>query len=353
MIKDKKVVRQERIKWLKESNIPILMGITLVLACLFAFTLAKFLATPPSEGISREVELASVVYGDSKIVKSHLYALQDDDKQVTTIAVDGHNLRVLTVDIKGKVSRDASYTLDLYKSKQVLPILANDGLVVYHIENHLYKSVIDYGSGQVTTEKISEDIKSLRGDAKTLIVEKSDGLYMISEELKWQLIPLNTSKIISYDVSFSDDLTYIALTEENGFVFNFRVIVIDDSMTIVDDFMIEEETREGSLKYISDVYYEDKLLTTLTVEENQRDGLNYVFLSQLDMESGEMLKHFDEGFPILNSRFTISHASLGSGKVLLQRFYRGGTNIVEATIEEGSRTNVRPLTKTKKNKPTG
>lgn len=328
----------------KNSIIPSIILIALVLAGLFAYTLASYLAAPPSDGFSRETPISQVAYGDSRIVKSHVTSIQKNNELITTIAVDGHQTTIITNDMSGSVTDTLSLGLDLFKSKQVDAYYEDDTtLVIYYITDALYKTVINTSNSNMSNQLLKENVRSFAASGQELIIVTEEGMSLIDTSGTTELT-LIEGTFRSYQATKENNTWYVMYTKVNGFTYDLEIATVqDDSLDIT---TLASDERSSALEFIHDIHIQDSLLTGIAIHTNERDGLNYINAIQYDLNTNTLLPMFEVGFPIHDSRYTLTNTGDGQFSMLLQLPFRGGINIAEATVTDSGISSIKYLTKT-------
>jgi hypothetical protein len=332
----------------RKTGIVYILLVAAILAGLYLYTLATFLAAPPSEGFSREVAVGKVDYGFISNMQTPVVTVPDRDGTLTVVAMDGHVTTFMTLASNGKVLDRFSIDLDLYKASQLDAYRSGpDTLVLYYVENDLFEAIVNMKSQSYVMTMAEPEVRSFVCDENLLVLEQPNGLFWFDASLGTPPVPLIQGAIQDYAATIEDGVCYVLASVNNDSALDFRAIIADRGLSRIKDILIIGKTRDNYLKTIQDVFVQDQIMTGLYVWTDNKYGLNHLTIQQLDLRDGEIRGSFSNSFPIHKGRFVIDEVADGRVSVLMQDHVHRGVNLVRATMEEGREPEVVPLTKTR------
>ncbi|MDX9959604.1 MAG: hypothetical protein RBT68_14280 [Spirochaetia bacterium] len=332
----------------RKTSLLYIFLVAAVLGGLYLYTMASYLAAPPSEGFSREVSVATVDYGFISNNQTPVVTFANGDDTLTSVAMDGHGTTFVTFDARGTVLDRFSINLDIYKASQMDAYRYDlDSVIVYYVENDLYKVIVDLETHGYSRSLVETDVRSFEASGSLLILEKADGLYGIDAGSKAASTPLVSGTILDYSATIEDEGCYVLVSISNDVAMDIRVIVTGRNFEETTDTLILGKTRDSYLKTIQDVFVQDQVLTSLYVWTDNKYSLNHLTIQQLDLLDGTITGRFSNSFPIHKGRFVIDGVKGGRVSILMQDYIHRGVNLVRATLEQGMKPEVVPLTKTR------
>ena len=337
--------------YFEKSNKGAILIITLVLLCLYGFTVSSFLASVPSEGFSREIEVAKVISGQQININSHIETLEMTDEETLITAVDNHQFKLITINRLGDVVNESIVDLDLFNATEISVKIDHDGfLTLFYIEDDLYKVVIDIESLEYTKEMMVSDVDYFIRINQVIVYQLDTGLYSMNVNNASESIQLVEGQIKSYtmDLDNQSNTYHLVTTIRNVVAVDIRYIQFDDKLNIINDFMLEENSGNSYLKYISVIHAEGDILTGVYVWSDKKYGANNVTVHQYDMKTGELLTEYRHEFSLHNSKYVITEVDLDSVTMLFQEDVHYGINITEVKMNPLDEPFITPLTKTKK-----
>jgi hypothetical protein len=342
------VVKGLAVRAFRNRSIFYILLTMVALGGLFVYTLATFLAAPPSEGFSREVTITSVDYGFISNNQSPVVTFVNSDDTLTIVAIDGHITTFVTVGADGTVLDRFSINLDIYKASQMDAYRFDaDSVVLYYVENDLYKVTVDLKAHSYSRIVVEPDVMSFVSAGSLLVLEKSNGLYAIDVSRGTPPTPLVSGAILDYAATIEGNSFHVLAGVQSDEAMDIRAIVADSGFAEVKDILIQGNTRDSYLKTVQDVFVQDQVMTGLYVWTDNKYGLNHLTVQHIDLRDDTITSSFSNSFPIHKGRFVIDEASKGRVSILMQAYVHRGVNLVRATLEQGKDPEVVPLTKTR------
>jgi len=322
------------------------------------FSLASYLAAPPSPDMSREITLARVDYGDNENTEFHVTAIELADESILVAAVDGIQLRLLKTDIAGnllaesivKIDLNAIITFDGYQQDSgKLTLVTLSGT-----ESRLIKVIeVNLADSSYTEQILATDVKKFRLLYDQVIIEHQDGLYLYSINQGTAAQKLVSGAIHSWATRKADDTIYVMANRSidgmiEGVLTTYNISGSNYKNTLTR--IVAAAARDDYTRDLRDIFVSNNVMTALYVWTDKRDGVNYLTLHQhlLTAEGIEQTSRFQGRFPIYKGRFDIIEAETGSAKVLMQTNTVNGINLVRSTLATEHRPIVEALTKTRK-----
>ncbi|MFH2112946.1 MAG: hypothetical protein ABIJ86_00395 [Spirochaetota bacterium] len=332
----------------RKSGLPYILLTVVVLGGLYIYTLAAFLAAPPSAGFSREVAVGTVDYGFISNIQTPVVTVVNSDDTLTIVAMDGHVTTFLTLDASGTVLDRFHIDLDLYKASQLDAYRTGlDTLVLYYVEDNLYMATVDMQAHTYHSSMVEPEVRTFVCNENLLVLEKFDGLFGMDVSRGTPPVTLVSGVILDYAATIEGGVFHVLAGIRNDEAMDIRAIVTDNGFSRIKDILILGKTRDYYLKTIQDVFVQDQLLTGLYVWTDKKYGLNHLTVQQMDLRDGAMINSFSNSFPIHKGRFVMDEASDGRVTILMQDHVHRGVNLVRTTMEQGKDPKVVPLTKTR------
>ncbi len=342
------MVKSLAVRAVRKASLLYLLLPIVVLGGLYLYTLASFLAAPPSEGFSREVTVDTVDFGFISNIRTPVVTVENSDDTLTIVAMDGLVTTFMTIDAKGTLLDRFHIELDLYKASQLDAYRSGpDTMVLYFIQDDLFKATVDMQSH--TYDKIMADpeVRSFVCKDNLLVLEKANGLFGLDTSRGTPPVPLVSGAILDYAATIEDGVCHVLAGIRNDEAMDLRVIVTDNGFSGIKDTLILGKTRDSYLKTIQDVFVQDQVMTGLYVWTDNKYGLNHLTVQQINLQNGTITASFSNSFQIHKGRFVIDEAIEGRVSVLMQDHVHRGVNLVSATMEQGKDPEVVPLTKTR------
>jgi len=164
---------------LSSSNRIAIITLGSILLAFYAAVIADYYARPPSPGRSREVEIARTEWLTSGTVRNHVLSLDSPDGTRETILFDdGHQTRIVDIDVYGNTIADETYPLDLTEARRISAYYRNPGRItlVGH-DGSLFEADIDRRSGEVVRRLLVPDVDGFLADGSLVVLERAGGLY--------------------------------------------------------------------------------------------------------------------------------------------------------------------------------
>jgi hypothetical protein len=341
-------MKSQAVQSFRMTSLLYIFLIVVVLAVLYLYTLATFLAAPPSEGFSREVAVVSVDYGFISNIQTPVVSVTNDDDTLTIVAMDGNVTTFVTLDASGTILDRFHIDLDLYKASQLHAYRQGmDSVVLYYVQDGLHKAMVDMRSRTYSTNLLEPGVRSFICNQNLLVVEKTAGLSGIDASGGTDSVPLVSGEILDYAAAIQGGIFYVLAGVRTDEAMDIRAIVADSGFPRIRDTLIVGKTRDNYLKTIQDVHVRDHLMTALFVWTDNKYGLNHLTVQQVDLRDGTITDSFSNSFPIHKGRFVLDEVSDGRVSVIMQDYVHRGVNLVRTTMERGRVPEVVPLTKTR------
>jgi hypothetical protein len=342
-----KIIKPE-VRLLRKTGLSCLLLIFAILAGLYLYTMATFLARPPSSGFSREVAIATVDYGFISNNRTPVVTFPNGDDTLTSVAIDGHVTTFITFDARGTVLDVFSINLDIYKAGQMDAYRSDaNSVVLYYVENDLYKVTVDLETHGHSRTLVERDVMSFVSSDSILVLEKADGLYGVDSSSGIPSTSLVSGTILDYAATIEEEICFVLAGTSNDGTMDLKAIVACRSFEEITESLILVKNRDNYLKTIQDVFVQDHIMTGLFVWTDNKYGLNHLTVQQVDLNTGRITRNFSNSFPIHKGRFVIDAVHDGRVSILMQDDVHRGVNIVRATLEDGKNPEVVPLTKTR------
>lgn len=338
-------------KYFDKSNKGFVLIMIVVLLCLFGYSVSSFLAEVPSEGFSRELEIAQVEAGKQININSHVETIIVSDEKAMIAAVDGHEFRLITISNVGEILEDQVVDLDLFYATEVSSFINNDGnLVVIYNKVDLFEATIDLNTLSYTTTEIAKEVSSFTREEDVIVFQQETGLYSVTITDYDRVLPLVHGEIKSFrlEKDHNANIYHLLTTIKNIINVDITYIQFGEDLRVVNDFVIRENTGSNRLKYISAIDVGDELLTAVYVWSDNKFGSNNVTVQQYKLTTGEMTTNYYDEFSFHHSKYVITNVVGSQVSMLFQDDVHYGVNIVEAIMEEDVEPLITPLTKTKK-----
>ena len=142
-----------------KSNKGIVLVLIVFLLSLYGFTVSSFLASGPSQGFSREVEILKATSGKQINLNSHVETILLSEEKVLIAAVDDHHYKLITISPLGTVLDENTLDLDLFNARDISVSMDQEGiLTLYYIVGDLFKVLIDLETMAYTQSIVSNDV---------------------------------------------------------------------------------------------------------------------------------------------------------------------------------------------------
>ena len=337
--------------YFNQSNKGPIIIIIFVLLCLYGVTMSRFLATGPSEGFSREVEIGAVLSGEKNDINSHVNTLVLSDEEILVTAVDDQKVKLYKVSRLGKVIEEDVLDLNLFHASEISTSIDHEGiLTLIYLEDDLYKVLIDLDTLEFQRTKLAEEVEFFLRNGQTIVFQQDSDLYGMSVEDPGEVMPLLTGPIKSYalDQDQSTGIYHLMATIKNANEVDLVYIQFNEDFKVEKNFLIEEGSANSYLKNIRALHVEEDLVTGIFVWTDRIYGNNNLTVHQYDIHTAKKLTDYSRKFSIHNSPPIIVDVKDDQVKILLQEDVHYGVNIVEVLMSEDQESIIKPLTKTRK-----
>jgi len=338
-------------KYFKKSNKGAILIIALVLLCLYGFTISSFLASVPSEGFSREIEIEKVTSGKQISINSHVETIRISDEETMITAVDNHQLKLIIISRLGAVVDEKVVELDLFNAIDISASIDTEGILsLYYNKDHLYQVTIDLETLKYSEVKVADDVIHFIRNDEVIVFQQKTGLYVFNINDNARVLPLVNGDIKSFvmDKEEASGIYHLMTTIRNIVSVDIRYVQFDHDLTISHEFLIKENSGNSYLKYIRAIYVEGDVLTGVYVWSDNVYGKNYVTIHQYDTKTGELSTDYRREFSLHRGRYLITDVEEDKVTLLFQEDVHYGINIVEVVISKEDEPIIKPLTKTKK-----
>ncbi|WP_422484299.1 hypothetical protein [Gudongella sp. DL1XJH-153] len=336
--------------YFNQSNKGPMIIIIFILLCLYGFTMSRFLASGPSEGFSREVEIGTVKSGEKNYIDSHVSTLVLSDAEILVTAVDHQLVKLYKVSRLGKVIEEDVLDLNLFHAREISTSIDHEGiLTIMYLEDDLYKVLIDLDTLEFKRTRIAEEVKFFLRNGQTIVFQHASDLYGMNVEDPGKVMPLLAGPIKSYslDQDESTGIYHLMATINNANEVDLVYIQFNEDLEIEKNFLIEEGSTNTHLKFIRDLHVEEDLVTGIFVWKDPRYGENNLTVHRYDIHTSKKLTDYRRIFSIHDSPPTILDVKDDQVKILIQESVHYGVNCVVVLVSEDQETQITPLTKTK------
>ncbi|HAP42525.1 MAG: hypothetical protein A2087_14705 [Spirochaetes bacterium GWD1_61_31] len=341
-----------------------LLAIAVGLLALYMYTLAGFLAAPPSTGMSREITLATVASGFVENARNPVLTIQAGADQLDIVAIDGQRTRLLRVSAQGQVLADRSLDLNLYKIAQLDGYRSGpDQLTLYYNQAGLFRAIVDTRNLTWQVSQVAADTRCFASYGDSLVYETTGGLYGLTDvalndaTIQRQAKLLLAGRILSWDAAFDDGACRLLASVGTAAGQDLVLVAAEAGFGDVRSRVLAASSNSDYLRRIEDVYWADGQLTSLHVWTNRRDNVNHLTLRTFslagddlaagELTAGEQAAEWQRTFAIHRGPFTITRAAGQTVEVLMQAHTLNGVNLVLADLSAGQPLSVYQLTKTR------
>lgn len=334
-----------------QSNKGPMMIIILILLGFYGFSMSRFLATGPSQGFSREVEIGEVQSGEKNNNRSHVNTLVLSDEEILITAVDHQKVKLFRVSRLGKVNEEDVLDLDLFHASGIsTSIDEDDVLTLIYLEDDLYKVLVDLESLEFQKTMIAEDVEFFLRNGQTIVFQRDSNLYGMNIEDTNKVMPLLTGPIRSYAMGQdqSTGLYHLMATIKNSIEVDLVYIQFNEGLELVNNFLIEEGSNNSYLKYVRDLHVEGDLVTGIFVWADHKANENNITVHQYDVRTAQKITDYHRTLSLYSSPPTIIDVTDNQVKILLQESIHYGVNCAEIHMFEDRESQIVPLTKTRK-----
>ena len=336
--------------YFNQSNKGPMIIIIFILLCLYGFTMSRFLASGPSEGFSREVEIGTVKSGEKNYIDSHVSTLVISDSEILVTAVDHQRVKLYKVSRLGKVIEEDVLDLNLFHAKEISTSIDHEGiLTIMYLEDDLYEVLVDLDTLEFKRTRIAEEVRLFSRNGQTIVFQHDSDLYGMNVEDPGKVIPLLTGPIKSYalDQDKSTGIYHLMATIRNANGVDLVYIQFNEDLEVEKNFLLEEGSTNSHLDFIRDLHVEEDLVTGIFVWKDSRYGESNLTVHQYDIHTSKKLTDYRRVFSIHDSPPTILDVKDDQVKILIQESVHYGVNCVVALVSENLETQITPLTKTK------
>ena len=334
----------------KQSNKGPMIFIILILLGFYGLGMSRFLATGPSQGFSREVEIGEVQSGEKNNNRSHVNTLVLSDEEILITAVDHQKVKLIKVSRSGKVIKEDVLDLDLYHASDISTSLDEDGvLTLIYLQDDLYKVLVDLETLEFQQSKITDEVEFFLRNGQTIVFQRDSNLYGMNTENPDKVMPLLTGPIRSYAMGQdpSTGLYHLMATIKNSIELDLVYIQFNEDLELVNNFLIEEGSNNSYLKYIRDLHVEGGLVTGIFVWADHKANENNITVHQYDSQTAQRITDYHRTFSLLSSPPTIIDVTDDQVTLVIQESVYYGINTVVAHLFEDRESQIIPLTKTK------
>lgn len=338
-------------KYFEKTNTGAILIIAFLLLCLYGYTISSFLASPPSQGFSREIEIGQVASGEQININSHVETIELSNEETLVAAVDGHQYKLIRISSMGDVLEEDLVDLDLFYATEISASIDHEGeLTLFYVDDNLYQVKIDLDTMEYNRLTVAEDVDDFIRQGHIIVFQQISGLYGVDITDFTRILPLVQGQIRSFALEI-DDITgvyHLLTTIKNIISVDIRYIQFNDLLTIENEFLLRENTGSSYLKYIRDIYVNENTLTAAYVWQDEKRGENNVTIHQYDTRTGELFTDYLQEFSFHKSRYIIKDVDQDRVKMIFQETVHYGVNIAEVLIFPDQEPLITPLTKTKK-----
>ncbi|MDW7660778.1 MAG: hypothetical protein SCL54_05035 [Bacillota bacterium] len=336
--------------YFNQSNKGPMIIIILILLCLYGFTMSRFLATGPSEGFSREVEIGTVKSGEKNYIDSHVSTLVLSDEEILITAVDHQQVKLYTVSRLGKVIEEDVLDLNLFRAREISTSIDHEGiLTLIYLEDDLYEVLIDLDTLEYKRTKLAEEVEFFLRRGQTIVYQHASDLYGMNTEDPGKVMPLLTGPIKSYalEQDQSTGIYHLMATIRNTNLVDLVYVQFNEEFEVENNFLIEEGSNNTYIKFIRELHVEEDLVTAIFEWTDRVSGENNLTVHQYDIHTSQKLTDYSRKFSMHDSPPTILDVKDDQVKVLIQESVYYGVNCVEVLMSEDQESQITPLTKTK------
>lgn len=334
-----------------KSNKGIVLVLIVFLLSLYGFTVSTFLASGPSQGFSREVEIIEATSGKQINLNSHVETILLSEDKVLIAAVDNHHYKLITISPLGTVLDENTLDLDLFNARDISASLNQEGiLTLYYIEGDLFKVLIDLETMTCTKSIVSNDVDYFTREGQMIVFQKDSNLFFLNIENDERILPLLKGPIKSYAMTKDNKtgLYHLMTTIRNSIEVDIRYVQFNEQLTIENDFLLRESSANNRLQYISALHAADEILTAVFVWTDTIYGENNVTVHQYTTETAELITDYRHEFSSHRSRYIITDVIDDHVQMIFQENVHYGVNLVEVLMSSDKTRTIRPLTKTNK-----
>jgi hypothetical protein len=312
--------------------------------------MSRFLASGPSEGFSREVEIGTVKSGEKNYIDSHVSTLVLSDAEILVTAVDHQQVKLYRVSRLGKVIEEDVLDLNLFHAKEISTSIDHEGiLTIMYLDDDLYEVLIDLDTLEFKRTRIAEEVGSFSRNGQAIVFQHASDLYGMNLEDPGKVMPLLTGPMKSYvlDQDESTGIYHLMATIRNANEVDLVYIQFNEDLEVEKNFIIEEGSTNTHLQFIRDLHVEEDLATGIFVWKDSIYGENNLTVHQYDIHTSKKLTDYRRIFSMNDSPPTILDVKDDQVKILIQENVHYGVNCVVALVSEDQETQLTPLTKTR------
>ncbi len=321
--------------------------VALALILLFVYAVTSHLVKSPSEGFSREKVIASVTSGYINQIHGHIHTQKLSEDKALIIAVDGDNLRLITLDRVGQVLDDRLLAINLSEAREMSSFLVNeDVLTIYYSIYDLFRLDINLSDGSFSENMVVENCRGFIQEEGRLVYETDQGIFGYDGESYL----LTDEALSTYSATYSENGVYLIGAFIHDYKFDYRLLRFDDKYQLVSDKMLKEFTKDTYMRNIEDIMVtsptawegkfkdsqSNELVTVLYQWTDRRFGLDYITIHNYDGHTGELLEEYHHELNVHNSNFKILDIKHGKILMVLMGDFEGQINLMKAWISSDS-----------------
>ncbi|MDA3958680.1 hypothetical protein [Oceanispirochaeta sp.] len=338
----------KRVSFPQESI--ILSLIILFLLFWYGYSFTETLISPPSHEMSRELELSDMDYGFSKTVNYHVLTISPKDSElVTLLSVDGKELQIITLNIKGEAKDWITIDLDLSQaSKITAAYLKPDIIRLFYKISSLFQVDIQVNTGFYSVKRIEETLSDFESDGSLLVFLNSDGLQYKHTAFDEDQIPISSGVIHSFKVVQSGKKLFVLSIHKNKWdTIDIHLTEINSDTGLFRDKIISENVPAKEYKYLKDTALGDPVLTALYASRDRKNKVNRMMIQKSDLNSGEITQENRVSVPLFNSKYKIIDSDTETTRFIYQKDTKKGVDLAVVTLGNDGSSSEILYTKTK------
>ena len=322
----------------------------LILLFWYALSFTLHLISPPSEAMSREMEISSLDYGFSKILNHHVITIRQKGSDVATIlAVDGRDLQIIDIDIEGKTRKWKTVDLDLSQASDIAAdFVDSDTIRLLFFTSGLYQADINKSDGRYTLREIAEEISGFDMAGHYAVIYKGSALSLFNTADGSGFLVQPSSDIQSFKAGIAGNrLEILSISKKNWETVGIALHEIDPAGKTKTTFSIYDSASSKYFRELSDLRVSGNVLTALYKYRDRRYGVNRMTIQKIDLIQKRIISEVRCSVPLFNSSFTLIDSPPGTVKFIHQIDSINGINLSIATVDEEGVLAETPITKTK------
>jgi len=335
-----------------KTPVEILIFILILILLLFWYALSftLHLISPPSDIMSREMEISSLDYGFSKILNRHVITLPQEERGlVTVLAVDGEELQIIDIDITGKTRQWKTIDLDLSQASNIEAVYTGDNRIrILYLTLALYEAEIHLEDGRCSVEKIEEGVAGFDMAGPFAVLNKGSSYKILNTQSGREVLIPASGEIQSFCAGLGNgNLEILSVEKRNWETVAITLNEMDTASGKVTQYSVYNSVTSKFYKELADVRILGNELTALYRYRDRRYGVNRMTIQKIDLGGKKIIKEEKYSVPLFNSSFTLVESLPGTTGFIHQFDNGGGVNLAMAVVDEDGVLTEKALTKTK------